>query len=103
MPCHQSHNNIAGMVEGDCSKCHKLGDPLGRRTVSWLRPLDSTFDHWSRGHNDSQCTDCHTQVAGAETLAGIKVPTEAREACIRCHVNDRQRFHWQGVKGNGTK
>ena len=103
MPCHQNHNKIAGMVGDDCSKCHKADDPYGRKTVPWPRLLGSTFDHWSVGHKDwmdeqtSRCAECHTQVKDAKTLDQVKIPTEARAACMKCHVADRQRFHWQGV------
>ncbi|MFT5052126.1 MAG: hypothetical protein ACI8QZ_003558 [Chlamydiales bacterium] len=101
--CHSAdHANVAG---GSCSQCHLAGDPVfkGRVTdASWsvkkVWPAANTFDHFSSGHLqavEADCSECHMAVEGALTIGEMRLPTEDDEACRKCHIEERGRFHWR--------
>jgi len=99
MPCHQTHDNVAG---GACADCHAEGDPsYGGEPMVRTWPELNAFEHMSPGHREwstgegESCQGCHTGLEGATSITEIPIPLETDAACRDCHITRRQRFHWR--------
>ena len=98
MRCHQGHESVGG---GHCDSCHKKGDPsFSGKGLSFQRPSDADYRHWSAGHRamteKGQCVDCHgTEVWDAKKISELRIPMEDAPQCRRCHVEKKGRFHWR--------
>lgn len=101
--CHTAdHANISG---GSCSQCHLPGDPvfvMPLADTDWPQqkvwPAANTFNHFSRGHVravETDCSECHMAVHSSRTIEEVRLPTEDDEACRKCHIEERGRFHWR--------
>lgn len=104
LSCHKSHANVGG---DGCALCHPntpdgkadlvyAGKPAQRR-----RAETSGFSHTSPGHRastESSCETCHDGARQALRVSDVPIPSESDESCWKCHVLDRQRFHWRGAK-----
>jgi hypothetical protein len=99
MLCHDAHRNVGG---GSCAFCHPQNDRVyanRRYPKNW--PAPNAFRHDSLGHKallaDNGCIECHSRTTSAETVAETVIPTESDASCWKCHVDERQRFHWRGA------
>lgn len=101
--CHDAaHGEIGG---GSCEACHAKGDPVYGMAVTdpaWplqrKRPPPSRFSHYSRGHGaatEKDCGTCHDKVETRNRIDEIELPQENNPFCLKCHVEERQRFHWR--------
>ncbi len=112
--CHAGHANVgidAAWVpaaelathRGTCQECHTPDDPAYHgKVVSRAWPELNDFDHYSIGHapfmkeGAEGCVTCHDRdVANAATVRAVHVPDESEDACRRCHVEQKARFHWR--------
>jgi FHA domain/Outer membrane cytochrome MtrC/MtrF-like, domains II/IV len=113
--CHGKHENIAG---GNCRKCHqsmdgeddsynvyiaaakftkaestKRGLPSPKKRGDW--PERNTFSHFSKGHKEETCNECHDagRMKEATTIMTVPLPHEGEQRCRECHL--KKRFHWR--------
>lgn len=109
--CHAGHDEVAG---GSCRGCHPI-DPDGGFSDFWghqppperSRPRKSwpqvnTFNHFSPGHKESSCSECHDAVSEeprslrqAASIKDVSIPGEEAAPCRQCHLKSKQRFHWR--------
>lgn len=100
LPCHDAHQEVGG---GACTYCHAEDDVVWTgATVARRWPEANGFSHASPGHapeteKPDGCATCHVGVTNATTVAQVPIPTEADEACWKCHVEERTQFHWRGA------
>lgn len=112
LPCHEQHDHVGG---GACRHCHTekgasrsaYNDFLGKQPASdraqtpRLWPTTSAFSHNAPGHREStdkDCAICHRDLSDVSKLVDLKTlaaPTEADDACRKCHIDERARFHWR--------
>jgi hypothetical protein len=107
LPCHDTHASIGG---DGCALCHPdttgglvdlayLGPDTQDERAFVLRPRASGFSHDTRGHDGGAggCLACHTGADSAATIREVHVPDEPDPSCWKCHVEERQQFHWRGA------
>lgn len=110
MECHSGHENVG---ENKCVICHIDREHEGNRDAQgrvifrfneagiFNREKATTkttariedFDHFSPGHLDHDCADCHDTQAVDETerVADVPWPAHDEASCIKCHM--RTRYH----------
>jgi len=61
-----------------------------------------TFSHFeTEGHRKSaangKCDACHSLdgLTSAQQVLDVPIPQETSQGCRKCHVVQRQRFHWE--------
>jgi len=108
--CHTRHENLA---EGKCVLCHLDRANEGNRgpdgktryrfmergifeaTAGTMKPAGTVekFDHFSRGHVNGKCADCHEEKAvdGSRRVLDVPLPKPDAMSCVECH--NRTRFH----------
>ena len=109
LPCHETHANVGG---SGCAMCHPdtaggqadiayLGPHTSDERAFVARARTSAFSHGTRGHDGGEggCLACHTGADAAATIRDVHVPDESDASCWKCHVEDRQQFHWRGSPG----
>ncbi len=106
--CHQRHANVG---QGRCVLCHVDRQFAGNRrpdgridfvyqeegifdrakAVTKTTAAIAKFDHFSRGHVDSGCEDCHdtAKVDAAERVLDVAWPAVDEASCVKCHALER--------------
>ena len=91
--CHGPRTEVGGRNIGSCGTCHQPGRLT--RTPEFVRAYTTTpFGH--AGHNNLNCTNCHTVRAGMARGRQVSSPAAmmhfapARaQSCASCHNNQR--------------